>query len=85
MSTAANGLSRGCAANLDLLNMLFEAFSAWRGRAAASPLVSFADDLALVASSIEDMEKLVAAYLEWCRLLVVKVTKVPLWTRQPRC
>ncbi len=62
--TAANGLAQGCAASPDLLNMLFEAFYRWAlasgfGMEVAGsciPSVSFADDLALVAGSGEDME-----------------------------
>ena len=69
---AANGLAQGCPASPDLLNILFEAFHRW---AAASGLgvevaggtvtsASFADNLALVASSKKAMTELIAAYLE---------------------
>ena len=40
------------------------------------PSVSFADDLALVATSRAELEILIAAYLEWCSLLGLKVIKV---------
>ena len=43
------------------------------------PSTSFADDLALIATSLGDIEALIAAYLEWCQLLGVRVTKVQLW------
>ena len=85
---AANGLAQGCPASPDLLNVLFEPFHRW---AAAERLgvdvgglhlasVSFADDLVLVASSRAAMERLIAAYLDWCRLLGVQVTKVQVWS-----
>ena len=41
--------------------------------------LSFADDLALVACSQEEMQLLIEAYLAFCGLLGVKVTKVQLW------
>ncbi len=44
------------------------------------PSTSFADDRALVEASHSEMEVLIAAYLEWCTLLGVKVTKVHLWS-----
>ena len=85
---AANGLAQGCPASPDLLNFFFEAFHRW---AAATdfgvtvgslriPSVSFASDLALVGSSLQDIEALIAAYLEWCALLKIKVTKVQVWS-----
>ena len=85
---AANGLAQGCPASPDLLNMLFEAFHRWAqaqgyGVEVAGfriPSTSFADDLVLVSASKEEMEQLVAAYLHWCALLGVKVTKVQAWT-----
>ena len=45
--------------------------------------ISFADDVALVASSLGDLETLIAAYLQWCALLGLKVTKVQAWTNLP--
>ena len=47
------------------------------------PSISFADDLALIASSAEEMTTLISSYLEWCRLLGVNVTKVQLWHNRP--
>ena len=88
---AANGLAQGCPASPDLLNILFEAFHRWAQAAGCGvevagyrvPSVSFADDLALVASSKQEMVTLVTAYLEWCSLLDVKVVKVQLWSSLP--
>jgi hypothetical protein len=42
-------------------------------------LVSYADEVALAARSEGEMEMLVMAYLCWCGLLALKVTKVQLW------
>ena len=88
---AANGLAQGCPASPDLLNVLFEAFHRWALAAGHGvevagcrvPSVSFADDLALVAGSKREMAGLIAAYLEWCALLDVKVVKVQLWCSSP--
>jgi hypothetical protein len=85
---AANGLAQGCPASPDLLNFLFEAFHRWALAAGHGvevgqlriPSASFADDLALIAGSLEEMEVLIDAYLEWCGLLGVKVTKVQVWS-----
>ena len=85
---AANGLAQGCPASPDLLNLLFEPFHRW---AAAERLgvdvgdlhvasVSFADDLTLIAPAQPAAEKLIAAYLQWCALLGVQVTKVQAWS-----
>jgi hypothetical protein len=85
---AANGLAQGCPASPDLLNVLFEPFHQW---AAAERLgidmgdlpvvsVSFADDLVLLAPTLADTKQLLAAYLQWCALLGVKVTKVQAWS-----
>ena len=87
---AANGIAQGCPASPDLLNMLFEAFHRWARAAGFGvqvdsvriPSVSFADDLALVAGSQSAMQELIAAYLEWCGLLGVKVTKVQVWCNE---
>ncbi len=40
------------------------------------PSMSFADDLALVASSRTDLESLISAIMKWCALFGLKVTKV---------
>ena len=85
---ARNGLAQGCPASPDLLNILFEPFHRW---AAAQhlgvevadfqvPSVSFADDLALAARSLPECERLIGAYLEWCSLLGLRVTKVQVWS-----
>ena len=85
---AANGLAQGCPASPDLLNILFEAFHRWAeaqglGVAVAGrriPSISFADDVALIGGSREDIKALIEAYLGWCSLLSVQVTKVQLWS-----
>ena len=84
---AANGAAQGCPASPDLLNLLFDAFHRWARAAGLGvavhttliPSVSYADDLALVARCQAEMEVLVAAYLRWCMLLGLEVTKVQLW------
>ena len=84
---AANGLAQGCPASPDLLNILLEAFHRWAAHQELGILVagisiasvSFADDVALVAGAQGDMEALIGAYLEWCRLLGLQVTKVQAW------
>ena len=68
--------------------MLLEPFHRWaaaqgvgvlvEGRRVAS--VSFADDLALVGRTREEIVVLAAAYLRWCDLLGLKVTKVQTWS-----
>ena len=89
---ATNGLAQGCPASPDLLNILMEPFHCWAvaeghgvevmpGCRVAS--VSFADDVAMVAGSKKELETLVAAYLQWCSLLGVRVTKVQAWTNLP--
>ena len=86
--SATNGLAQGCPASPDLLNVLLEAFHRWAAAAGLGVLVvdnlriasaSFADDVALIADSQAQLEQLIAAYLEWCGLLGVRVTKVQLW------
>jgi hypothetical protein len=52
-----------------------------RGRKVAS--MSFTDNVALVAGCQRDLEALVAAYLQWCNLLGLKVTKIQVWTNLP--
>ena len=90
--SATNGLAQGCPASPDFLNLLFEPFHRW---AAASGFgcsvgsyhvvsTSFADDLALIASSQSDIEALIAAYLRWCSLLGLHVTKVQVWCNHDR-
>ena len=84
---AANGAAQGCPASPDLLNLLLEAFHRWARAAGygvvvgsvSVPSVSYADDVALVARSLDEMKSLVAAYLRWCALLDLQVTKVQLW------
>jgi hypothetical protein len=85
---AANGLAQGCPASPDLLNILFETFHRWavgvgHGIEVAGVLVpsaSFADDVALLAPTLESLESLIASYLEWCALLGVRVTKMQVWS-----
>ena len=84
---ASNGAAQGCPASPDLLNLLFEAFHRWARAAGLGvivgstliPSISYADDLALLARCQSEMESLVSAYLRWCALLGLEVTKVQLW------
>jgi len=86
----ANGLAQGCPASPDLLNILFEPFHRWAAAQYKGVLVgdtfiasaSFADDVALVATSWEELEFLLQGYLRWCRLLGLKInlTKTQLWS-----
>ena len=89
---AANGLAQGCPAAPDLLNVLLEAFHRWATAAGhgveVAPgckvaSISFADDVALIAQDQLALETLITAYLRWCTLLGVKVTKVQVWTNLP--
>ena len=84
---ATNGVAQGCPASPDLLNLLFEAFHRWAQASNLGVLVaglriasvSFADDAALAAGSQDNIEELITAYLEWCGLLGMQVTKVQIW------
>ena len=84
---AANGAAQGCPASPDLLNLLLEAFHCWaraeglgvRVGPVVIPSVSYADDVVLVAQSQAETEVLATAYLRWCALLDLEVTKVQLW------
>ena len=89
---ATNGLAQGCPASPDLLNLLLEPFHRWAlaqdvgvevQPGCRVPSVSFADDVALVATSRRELEVLVAAYLRWCSLLGLRVTKVQAWSSVP--
>ena len=59
----ANGLAQGCPASPDLMNILFEPFHRWaaaqsKGVSVANTFVasvSFADDVTLVATSLEEL------------------------------
>jgi hypothetical protein len=85
---AANSLMQGCPAALDLLNMLLEPFHRWAvgqglgvevgGRRV--PSVSYADDVALVGRDKQEALVLIDAYLQWCGLLGLRVTKVQVWS-----
>ena len=90
---AANGFPQGCSLSPDLLNLLMEPFHRW-ARAndlgvpvgdTRIPSLSFADDLALVSDSQPSMVTLIEAYLSWCELLGLRVTKVQLWTNVGPC
>ena len=84
---AANGLPQGCPASPDELNFLLEAFHRWaRARGlgvnicmVAVPSTSFADDVVLIGRCQAEIEALIEAYLEWCQLLALTVTKVQVW------
>lgn len=85
---ATNSLMQGCPASPDELNLLLEPFHRWAVAAGLGvdvgtgrvPSVSFADDVALVARDRAEAETLIAAYLRWCDLLQLKVTKAQLWS-----
>ena len=85
---ASNSLMQGCPASPDELNLLLEPFHRWALAAGLGvnvdvgrvPSVSFADDVALVASTRAEAETLIAAYLRWCSLLQLKVTKAQIWS-----
>ena len=85
---ASNGLAQGCPASPDLLNILFEAFHRWAASTGCGLTVggvhiaslSFADDLVLAGHGQAGITVLIDAYLRWCLLLGVRVTKVQLWS-----
>jgi hypothetical protein len=85
---ATNSLMQGCPASPDELNLLLEPFHRWALAAGLGvevnggrvPSVSFADDVALVARDRAEAETLIAAYLRWCDLLQLKVTKLQVWS-----
>ena len=84
---AANSLMQGCPASPDELNLLLEPFHRWALAAGFGvdvghgrvPSVSFADDVALLAGDRKEAEALIAAYLRWCALLQLEVTKLQVW------
>ena len=96
--TATNGLAQGCPASPDLLNFLYEPFHRWAqstGRGVSISLdslrvvlgtASYADDLVIMANSWEDASKLVEGFLEWCKLLGLKVNlkKTQVWSKNPK-
>jgi hypothetical protein len=67
---------------------LFEPFHRWAAAqdfgidtpAVRIASASFADDVVLLAGSRDHITRLIAAYLEWCSLLHITVTKVQLWS-----
>lgn len=85
---AANGLAQGCPASPDLLNILFESFHRWAAGQQLGiefsgfrvPSVSFADDLTLAAASLGEIKLLAGAFLDWCALLGLSVTKLQAWS-----
>ena len=87
-----NGLAQGCPASPDLMNILFEPFHCWaaaqkKGVVVADTFVtsaSFADDVALVAVSLEVVRFLISGYTAWCDLLQIKLyaTKTQIWCNQ---
>ena len=89
---AANSLMQGCPAAPDQLNMLLEPFHRWAltqdlgveigGRQV--PSVSFADDVALVGRDKSEALVLIDAYLRWCSLLGLNVTKIQVWSNTGR-
>ena len=96
--TATNGLAQGCPASPDLLNFLYEPFHRWAQATGLGVRVSldnlravlgtasYADDLVIMANSWEDASKLVEGFLEWCKLLGLKVNikKTQVWSKNPK-
>jgi len=90
--TARNGLPQGCSAAPDLLNMVIVVFHTWARRqnvgvAVAGEVVSvisFADDVAVVASSPEELQVLMRGFLKFCRLagFEVSIAKTQVWANR---
>ena len=88
MAGHTNSLMQGCPAAPDQLNMLLEPFHRWAlaqglgvevgGRRV--PSVSYADDVALVGQDKAEALVLIGAYLRWCELLGLRVTKIQVWS-----
>ena len=80
---AQNGLTMGCPASPDLLNILKEPFHRWAaGQGLAVPVMDDADDLGLAAEACADLIALVQGYIDWCALLHLKVhvEKTRIWS-----
>ena len=87
-----NGLAQGCPASPDLLNILFEPFHRWAGAQGMGvqtagfcvASTSFADDVALLGTSLKEIEFLVNAYYLWCHLLGLELNlgKTQFWSLQ---
>jgi hypothetical protein len=85
---AANSLMQGCPAAPDQLNMLNEPFHRWAVAQNLGvevgghqvPSVSFADDVVLVGRDKSEALVLIDAYLRWCGLLNLQVTKIQIWS-----
>ena len=77
----ANGLAQGLLASPDVMNILFEPLHRWaaaqkKGVAVADTFVasaSFADDVPLVAVSLEEVQFLISGYTACCDLLQIKL------------
>ena len=86
---ATNGLMQGCPGSPDELNMLMEPFHQWArakgyGVEVAGhriPSLSFADDIVLLGGSKNELEILIAGYMRWMALLLLRVTvaKTQVW------
>ena len=91
--TARNGLPQGCPAAPDLLNMIMAVFHAWVRRQGLGievagcrlAALSYADDVAVVASSLTQLQVLIGGFLEFCRLagFEVGVPTMQVWSSQP--
>ena len=77
----ANRLAQGCPAIADLLNILYEPFHRWAAsHGVGVPVLdthvasgSFADDVALLGTSLQELSFLVIGYQCWCALLGIKI------------
>ena len=78
----------------DMLNILLEPFQRWAAGQGCGIVIrggeevascSFADDVVLIAPGREKLLTLVSGYLEWCRLLGLRVqeAKTQVWTNKP--
>lgn len=74
-------MTQGCPLSPDLLNLVFSTFHRYTASLAPGVRIgeftlsslSFADDLALLASSWSTMLTLISAFLDFCRLIGLEV------------
>ena len=86
----ANRLAQGCPASPELLDILYEPFHRWAAsHGVGVPVLdthvasgSFADDVALLGTSLQKLTFLVIGCQCWCALLGIKINlgKTQLWS-----